>query len=76
MDMVIHAFNLSIRETEAGGPLWIPGQSSLHSEFQASQSYIAKPYLKKKCIGFYQNLMLTASTKLWHFRGLFPTIYG
>lgn len=36
--------NRSTQEAEAGRR----GQPALHSEFQASQSYVVRPYLKKK----------------------------
>lgn len=35
--VVTHTVNPSLKETEAGRPLWLQGLSSLHSEFQASQ---------------------------------------
>lgn len=35
--MVVHNFNLSIQQTEAGISLLIGGQPGLHNEFQASQ---------------------------------------
>jgi hypothetical protein len=44
--MVVHAFNPSTREAEAGGFL-SRGQSGLQSEFQDSQGYTEKPCLKK-----------------------------
>jgi hypothetical protein len=31
-----HLFNTSTLEAEAGEPLWVWGQSDLHSKFQAS----------------------------------------
>jgi hypothetical protein len=43
-----HAFNPSTQDVEAGGSLRVGGQPELHSEFQASQSYIVRSYLKDK----------------------------
>jgi hypothetical protein len=43
--MVMHAFNPSTQETEAGRSLWIQGQPGL--EFQGSQA-TKKPCLKQK----------------------------
>jgi hypothetical protein len=37
--MVVHTFNPSTREAEAGGSLGIQGQPGLQSKFQDSQSY-------------------------------------
>jgi hypothetical protein len=31
--MVVHTFNLSTLEAEAGEPLWVQGQPGLQSEF-------------------------------------------
>jgi hypothetical protein len=45
--MEARASNPSTQEAEAGG-LWVKGQPGLHSEFEASQCYIARPCLKKK----------------------------
>jgi hypothetical protein len=45
MDMVAHAFDPSTREAEAGG--FLRGQPALQSEFQDSQGYTEKPWLKK-----------------------------
>ena len=46
--MVVHTFNLSTWEAEAGGSLWIQGQPGLQSEFQDSQGCTEKPYLKRQ----------------------------
>jgi hypothetical protein len=43
--MVAHDFSPSI--LEAGESLWVQSQSGLQSEFQDSQGYTEKPYLKK-----------------------------
>lgn len=32
LGMVVHIFSVSIRETETGGPLLVPGQLKLHSK--------------------------------------------
>jgi hypothetical protein len=45
--VVVHAFNPSTREAEAGD-FWVPGQPGLQSEFQDSQGYTEKPCLEKK----------------------------
>jgi hypothetical protein len=45
--MVAYAFSLSSPETEAGRSLLVQIQLGLHNEFQASQGYIARPYLKQ-----------------------------
>jgi hypothetical protein len=45
--MVVHAFNPSTQEAEAGGSL-SSGQPGLQSEFQDSQGYTEKPCLGKK----------------------------
>jgi hypothetical protein len=45
--MVVHAFNPSTWEAEAGGFL-SSGQPSLESEFQDSQGYTEKPCLEEK----------------------------
>lgn len=44
--MTMHTFNSSTPET-AGRYLWIPGWLGLHIKFQASQGYLARPYLKE-----------------------------
>jgi hypothetical protein len=36
------------QEAEAGGSLWVQGQSGLQSEFQDSQGYTEKPCLEKQ----------------------------
>jgi hypothetical protein len=47
--VVVHAFNPSIWEAEAGGILSsVRGQLGLHSEFQDSQGYTEKSSLEKK----------------------------
>jgi hypothetical protein len=46
--VVAHTFNPSTQEAEAGGSLWVWGQPDLYSEFQGSQSYSEKPWLKNK----------------------------
>jgi hypothetical protein len=43
---VKNACNPSTLEAETGQK-WIPGQSVLHSEFEACLGYIARPFLKK-----------------------------
>jgi hypothetical protein len=43
---VVHAFNPSTQEAEAGRG--VPGQPGLQSEFQDSQGYTEKPCLKNK----------------------------
>jgi hypothetical protein len=45
--MVVHAFNPSTWEAEAGR-LLSSGQPGIQSEFQNSQGYTEKPCLKKK----------------------------
>ena len=45
--VVAHAFNPSTQEAEAGGSLWVQGQPDLWSEFQESQDYKEKPWLKQ-----------------------------
>jgi hypothetical protein len=44
--VVVHAFNPSTWEAEAGG--FLRGQSSLKSEFQDSQGFTEKPCIKMK----------------------------
>jgi hypothetical protein len=46
MGMVLHACSPSIQKSEAGR-LWVWSQPGLYSEFQASQGYIVRSYLKK-----------------------------
>lgn len=46
--MVAHVFNPKTGEAEAGGALCVQGQPIVHGEFQVSQGYVARPYLKKK----------------------------
>ena len=46
---VVHTFNPSTQEAEAGGSLWVQDQPGLHSEFQDSQGcYTEKSCLEKK----------------------------
>jgi hypothetical protein len=45
---VVHDFNPSTWEAEAGGFLSFRGQCGLQSEFQDSQDYTEKPCLKKQ----------------------------
>jgi hypothetical protein len=45
-DVVVHAFNPSTREAEAGR-LLSSRPAGLQSEFQDSQGYTEKPYLEK-----------------------------
>jgi hypothetical protein len=40
---MVHAFNPSTWEAEAGGSLWIQDQPVLQSKFQDSQSYTEIP---------------------------------
>jgi hypothetical protein len=44
---VVHTFNSSTPEAEAGGSLWVQGQPGLQSEFQDSYNYIERPCLEK-----------------------------
>ena len=44
---MVHIFNLSTWEVEAGGSLRVQGQPGLQSEFQDSQGYTQKPCLEK-----------------------------
>lgn len=44
--MVVHTFNSSTQDTEAGECVCVPGQPGLHSKFQASQGYLVRLYLK------------------------------
>jgi hypothetical protein len=46
--VVVHGFNPSAWEAEAGGFLSSRGQPGLQSEFQDSQGYTEKPCLKKQ----------------------------
>ena len=45
--VVVHTFNPSTQEAEAGGSLGVRGQPGLQSEFQDSQGYIEKSSLEK-----------------------------
>lgn len=46
--MVVHAFDPSPWEAEAGVCLWVQGQPGQHCEFQNSQGYVERLFLKKK----------------------------
>ena len=46
--MVVHTFNPSNQETEAGGSLWVRCQPDLQSKFQHGQGYIEKPVSKNQ----------------------------
>ena len=49
--VMAHTFNPGTQETEAGGPLWVRGQTSLHCEFQDNQRHtvrLSQKQLKKK----------------------------
>jgi hypothetical protein len=46
--MVVHAFNPSTQEAEAGGSLCVWGQPGLYKEFQDRQSHIVRLYFKSK----------------------------
>jgi hypothetical protein len=41
-----HASNLNAWKAEAGPSLWVQGQPGIQSEFQDSQGYVERPYLK------------------------------
>jgi hypothetical protein len=43
---MVHTFNPSTQEAEAGGHLWARVQPGLQSEFQDRQSY----YIDKSCL--------------------------
>jgi hypothetical protein len=45
--MLTHVYNLNTHEAETKGSR-VQGQPGVHSKFQASLSYIVKPYVKKK----------------------------
>lgn len=49
---MVHTFNPSSQEAETGQSqqvsLQVQGDPGLHSEFQGSQRYTVKPYLKKR----------------------------
>ena len=47
---MVHAFNLSTREVEAGRSLRVQGQPDIQSEFQDSLGHIEKRCLKKRKI--------------------------
>lgn len=46
--VMMQIFNPSTWETEAEGALWVQGQPTLNSEFQDTQGYKEKPFLKTK----------------------------
>ena len=46
--VVVHVFDPSTQEAEAGGSLCVQGQPGLHREFQDGQGYIVRPCLKKQ----------------------------
>lgn len=46
--MIMHDFNLSAWEEEAGKPLWVGDPPGLHGKFQNSQSYIRKNLSQSK----------------------------
>jgi hypothetical protein len=46
--VVVHTFNPSTGKAEAGGSLRIQGQPDLQTEFQDSQGYKLRPWLKNK----------------------------
>lgn len=68
--VVTHTVNPSLKETEAGRPLWLQGLSSLHSEFQASQeglnteSCLNKPEQHVHARTHTQNTFLTSCSPL------------
>ena len=45
---MVHSFNPTSQEAEAGRSLWVQNQPGLQSEFQGSQGYTEKPCLRKK----------------------------
>jgi hypothetical protein len=45
---MVHAFDTSTWETEAGGSLWVQGNRGLKSEFQDTQGYIEQYCLNKQ----------------------------
>lgn len=55
LGVVLHIYNPSIWEAEAGGIPWVWGQPGLRSEFKISPHYIAIPCLKKKVTQNYKN---------------------
>jgi hypothetical protein len=46
--MVVHTFNPSTKEAQAGRFLWVQDQPGLQSEFQDSQDSTEKFYLDKQ----------------------------
>lgn len=48
LGMVVHIFNPSTQEAEAGRYLWVQGRPGLHSQFQDSYAYIERLCLKNK----------------------------
>lgn len=73
MSKVVHAFNLSTLEAEAGRPLWIRGQPGLHSESQASQRYMVwdpvskqiSKWIMKPAICYEDSRRCVSSTTHW-----------
>lgn len=49
-DMAASVCHPSIWEAELGEPLRLLGQPGLYSKFQASQTYVARPCLRKERI--------------------------
>ena len=47
-DVVVHNFNPSTWETEAGRSFWVQGHPGLQNKFQDSQGYSKKPHLEKQ----------------------------
>jgi hypothetical protein len=45
--VMVHFCNPSTQKAETGGSR-VPGQPGLHYKLEASQTYIARPYLKKE----------------------------
>lgn len=62
--MVVLTCSRSIQEAEAGGWLWIWGQTGLHSNFQANQEYLARSYLNKLKSGTGEMVWLRALSPL------------
>lgn len=46
--VVVHVFNSSTEDAEAGGALQIKGQPGLHGMFQDNQGYIVKTFLRER----------------------------
>ena len=45
--VVVHIFNPSTQEVEAGGALWVQGQPDLQNKFQGRQGHTEKPCPEK-----------------------------